>query len=272
MISVALRVHLYVLMAAYAVIGAILFFAPTWGATHFAWNISPFIAMTIGGWCLGNAWLALITARRARWPLVLCPMLYLSLFGLFEAGVLIAFRDRVLVASPLAWLYLLTIAATALLAVAALADAWHQRSSLLTPVGPPTGAVTLAFTMAFILFVGFLGFYGLWAVPGMRGLNASIFPEQMTPFSLRAFGAFYLALALAVVPLIWARGRANVVTHGYAAYGLVVLITVAAFVFIGQFDLAARPTQAIYLGVYLLVGLVVGIYLLRYGTGADRAA
>ena len=113
MISTALRVHLYVLMAGYALIGTILFFAPTWGATHFAWKISPFIAMTIGGWCLGNAWLALTIARRARWPLVLCPLLYLSLFGLFETAVLITFRERLLVATPLAWLYLTTIAATA---------------------------------------------------------------------------------------------------------------------------------------------------------------
>jgi hypothetical protein len=138
-------------------------------------------------------------------------------------------------------------------------------------LGPRTGAVTIGFATAFILLVGFLGLYGLTAVPGMRGLNAGIFPELLTPFSLRAFGAFYLALALAVVPLLWVRGRDNLLTHGFAAYGLIVFITAAAFINIGAFDFAARPTQSIYIGIYLLVGGVVGVYLLRFGTGTARA-
>jgi hypothetical protein len=137
--------------------------------------------------------------------------------------------------------------------------------------GAPTGAATAGFTLAFILLVGFLGCYGLLAVEGMRGLNAGVFPEQLSPFSLRAFGSFYLALALAVIPLLWSRGRDNVLTHGFCAYGLILFITAAALVFIDRFDFAARPTQAIYIGIYLLVGTVVGVYLLRYGTGAEKA-
>jgi hypothetical protein len=268
--SAALRTHLYLLAASYAVTGGIMFLAPAWAAANFAWKVSPFVTMTIGAWCLGNSWLALTAARRASWPTVFCPILYLALFGIFETGVLVAFRERVLVASPVAWLYLATIAATALLAVTAFADGWLRRP-VLAAVGAPLGPAAFAFTIAFILSVGFLGLYGLLAVEGMRGLNASIFPEQISMLSLRAFGAFYLALALAVVPLLWARGRANVLTHSYAAYALVVLITAAAIVFIGQFDFAGRPTQAIYLGIYLLVGTVNGFYLMRYGTGAEKA-
>jgi hypothetical protein len=40
--------------------------------------------------------------------------------------------------------------------------------------------------------------------------------------------------------------------------------------FIGRFDFAHRPTQFIYIGIYVLVGAVVGVYLLRYGTGRDQ--
>src|SRR5262245_28857598 len=179
--------------------------------------------MIIGGWCLGTAWLALVIARRAVWPAVLCPVIYLALFGLLETGVLVAFRDRLLLASALAWIYVASLAGTCLFAIAALLEGWRKRP-VVVAVGRPTGAATLAFVVFFILFVGFLGLYGLLAVSGMRGLNAGIFPEVLTMFTLRAFGAFYLALALCVIPLLWARGQSNLLTHGYAAYGLLVLI------------------------------------------------
>jgi len=269
MISPGLRAFLYLLVAGYALTGAILFVAPAWAAENFAWRISPFVAMTLGGWCLGNAWLAFAVARREIWPAVLPSILYLSLFGIFETAVIAAFRERVLLGSPLAWLYLATIAATAVFSVAALVDGW-RRGPVLGTMGTWMGKVSFALTLGFILLVGFLGLYGLLALEGMRGLNASIFPEVISPFSLRAFGAFYLALAIAVIPILWTRGVGNILNHGYAAYGLLVFITAAAVVYIGQFDFAARPTQAIYVGIYVLVGTVVGIYLLRYGTGAAQ--
>jgi hypothetical protein len=268
MISPALTAFLYLLTVGYAVTGAILYVAPAWASANFAWRISPFVAMTLGGWCLGNAWLAFTIARRGNWPAVLSPLLYLALFGVFEAAVIVAFRERVLLTSPLAWIYLVTIAATALFAVAALVDGWRRRPVVAT-VGARTGAVSFALTLAFIAAVGFLGLYGLLAVEGMRGLNAGIFPEVITPLSLRAFGSFYLALAMAVIPILWTRGLGNILNHGYTSYGLLVFITVAAIVYIGQFDFVARPTQAIYIGIYVLVGAVIGIYLLRYGSGAE---
>jgi hypothetical protein len=242
MISSALRMWLYMLAAGYAAMGAILFVAPNWAAKNFAWNISPFVAMTIGGWCLGTAWACGVIARRGNWAAMLCPILYLALFGVFETAVVIAFKDRLLTGNPLTWLYCATLAGTVLFAFAAVFEAMHRRPVLLT-VGPPLNGTAIGITVAFILLVGFLGLYGLMAVPGMRGLNASIFPEQLSPFSLRAFGAFYFALALAVIPLLWTRGIGNLVSHGFALYGLLIFITVAAFVFIDRFDFVGRPTQ-----------------------------
>ncbi len=269
MISPLLRGVLLSLALLYAVLGAALFVAPVWASEHFAWKISPFVAMTIGGWCLGTAVTAFIIARRQNWPAMLPPILYLGLFGLFESIVVIAFRDRLLTGTPLAWLYLLSVAATALFAVLALAEAMRQKH-ILTRLGSPLGPVGFGFALIFILGVGFLGLYGILAVPGMRGLNASIFPEVLSPFSLRAFGSFYFALALAVIPILLSRGVGNVVNHGFAMYSLLVTITAAALAYIHVFDFANRPTQAIYIGIYLLVGLVVGAYLWRYGTGASR--
>jgi hypothetical protein len=264
-ISPGLRAGLYLVGAAYTVTGGVLFFAPTWASNHFAWRVSPLIAMTIGGWCLGTGWLCFVAGRRAHWPMIVSPLVYLAAFGILETGVLAAFRDRVLLASPLAWIYVAALLITCLLAIAATVEAWRRRP-VLTEVGRRFGGITLILTVIFILFVGFLGGYGLLALENMPGLNGGIFPERMTMFSLRAFGAFYLAVAIGAVPLLRVRGRGNVLTYGFAAYGLIVFITMAALVFIGHFDFVTRPMQAIYPGVYLLVGTVIGIYLLRYGT------
>src|SRR5215204_6606568 len=136
-----------------------------WASGNFAWRISPFLAMTLGGWCLGNAWLAFVVARRGTWPAILPSILYLSLFGLFETAVIAAFRERVLLGSPPAWLYLATIAATAVFAVAALVDGW-RRGPVLGTLGTRMGKISFALTLGFILLVGFLGLYGLLAVEG----------------------------------------------------------------------------------------------------------
>jgi hypothetical protein len=269
MFSPALRMASYVLAGFYAGLGAILFAAPTLVSGNFAWRVSPMVTMTIGGWCLGNAWGAFVCARRANWAAMTGTALYLGLFGLMQSGVVLAFRDRLLLANPLTWLYLATLALSWGFAAIALADWWRQPRAP-EPQGRRPVLLERVYLVLFILFVGFLGIYGLTAAEGMRGLNAAIFPEQLTPLSLRAFGVFYLALALSTVPLLFARGVAPGLNHAYAFMGLIVFITIAALVFIRQFDFAARLTQLIYLGVYLIVGLINGAYLLRLGTGRDH--
>ena len=160
-----------------------------------------------------------------------------------------------------------TILATAVTALFFAVEYSRQRA-VIAPLGEPTRWIDNLLVIVFILFVAFLGFYGLTAVEGSRGLNATIFPEPMSMFTLRAFGSFYLAISIAAIPLLFARGRKNVLSHGYALYGLLVFITIATAVFIGHFDFAGRPTQLIYPGVYVTVAIVVGFYLLRYGTGS----
>ena len=79
MISLKLRLILVLLAIGYGVIGAMMFVIPVWAAENFTWRVSPFAAMTIGGWCLGNAWAAAIVAQRRDWPVMLCPIIYLCL-------------------------------------------------------------------------------------------------------------------------------------------------------------------------------------------------
>jgi hypothetical protein len=265
MLSPSSRALLSATALLYAILGAILFVAPSWAAANFAWTVSPMVAMTIGGWCLGNACSAWVSLRRDP-AAAFCPTLYLVLFGPLQAAVLIGFRALLLLDRPLAWLYLAALAVNVAFAGTVARDWWRNRP-VVRRVGAPFGATEICLTIVFILLVGFLGLYGLAATAGMRGLNAAIFPEPMSAFTLRSFGAFYLALALAVVPLLIARGRGNLLTHGFAQYGLIVFITLAGLAFIDRFDFDGRPTQIAYLGIYCLVGAVVGFYLWRYGTG-----
>src|SRR5919108_5275128 len=86
----------------YLLLGTVLFLAPNWSAGNFPWNVSPFVVMTIGGWCLGNAVFAWQSARLWDWRLTYPSLLYLWLFGLLEAAVLFTFRDKVHLGSVVA--------------------------------------------------------------------------------------------------------------------------------------------------------------------------
>jgi hypothetical protein len=247
----------------YALLGVILFVAPEWASANFAWNVSPLVAMTIGGWCLGNAWAAFVVARRWQLMLTLSGLVYLGLFGILETGVAIAFADKLKLGHWLGWLYVVTLAVNLVAALLWLAD-WLTRRSGLERSASRLGLLGIVTGAIFIVVVGFLGLYGLLAPEGSRGLGGTIFPQVISMFTLRAFGAFYLAVALAPIVLLIVRSPAMMLSHTLLSWGLILFITIAALVFIGEFDFANRPRQWVYLGAYLLVGFVTAIYLLRH--------
>lgn len=259
----------YLLAILYAVLGVLLYFLPESLAPVFAWKVTSFMTMTLGGWCLGNAWLAWITARRWQWNFVFSALLYLWLFGVGELLVLIDFRDRLVLAHPVAWLYVITLVVNAFAAVVGLID-WLRLRPSLTYSGPQINRAQYAATLGFVLFVGFLGLYGLTAQPGAVGTNGGIFPEVMSPFTLRSFGMFYLTLALAVAPFLWNKSRNAILHHSIASYGLIVFITLAAFLYIGLFDFAARPGGLLYFMAYLAVGIPLLFIFRKLGTGVPE--
>jgi hypothetical protein len=271
MLSNTLRWLTYLNAILYAVLGLLLFFLPEQLAPVFAWKVTPFMTMTIGGWCLGNAWLAGVAARRWQWSLVYTALLYLWLFGVGELLVLYTFRERLVLAHPIAWLYLGTLVLNVVTAVVGLVEWMRIRSADVgTRSVRPTQTMHRILALLFVLFVGFLGIYGTTMQIGAPGTNGGIFPEIMSLFTLRSFGVFYLSLAAGVVPLIRERNLDTFLTHGLASYGLVVFITIAAFVYLRLFDFAARPGGLAYFAAYLVVGIALLFVFRKSGTGSGR--
>ena len=269
MLTNSSRLLTYLTALLYAVLGVILFLLPVQMSSVFAWKVSAFMTMTIGGWCLGNAWLAFLAARRWRWDLVYSALCYLALFAVCEAGVVLTFREKLQLGHPVAWLYLAALGVN-LLTVLVAAVEWLRLRPALAADGPPAPGFLRWLLVIFIVFVGFLGYYGLSAQVGDFGTNGGIFPEQMSLFTLRSFGAFYFSLAFGVVPLLWAKSARSYLSHGFLSSGFLLFVTLAALAFLGVFDFRVHPSQTIYIGVYLLVGAVVGFLLWKYGTGVEK--
>ncbi len=257
--------------ALFLTVGLPLFVAPARMAPIFPWRVTPFVAMTIGAWCLGNAWLAGISALRRDWRLVYSACLYLWVFGWIELGVLVAFRDKLVLSGPIAWGYLAALVASAAAGVVGLVD-WVRRRPQRAPVGPAISKIQRGTVAAFVLFVGFLAVYGMIAQPGAVGTNGGIFPEEMSAFTLHSFAAFYLSQALAVIPFLIEPSLPPLLHHSYASYGLILTITLAAFANLAAFDFVHRPGGLIYIGAYLAVGIPVGLALVQLGTGMRIAS
>ncbi len=253
----------FLLAGLYAALGLWLYLAPETLSNAFAWKVSPFQAMTIGGWCLGNAWFAFLCARRWHWPQVHPSLLYLWLFGVLQTLVLVAFRARLLLEAPAAWLYLVVLALNLLLALWGVGWWWRTRPAL-PAEGQLTFPLVRQLALVFAVFVGFLGLYGLFAPLGSLGTNGGIFPEVMGAFTLRAFGAFYLALAVSAVPVWRAAGMRPLLFHALAGLGLIVTVSIPFIAYWNLFDFARQPGQWAYVLVYAIVGAVLAAVLVRH--------
>jgi hypothetical protein len=269
MLSSASRMLTYLTAILYAILGLLLFFLPEQLAPVFAWKVTPFMTMTIGGWCLGNAWLAFTSARRWDWRLVYAALYYLWAFGVLELVVLFVFRANLSLAHPIAWLYLITLCVNVLTAIVGLIDIFRIRPRR-ESFGPPARPLHHGMETALVIFVALLGLYGITARIGDVGTNGGIFPEIMSLFTLRSFAVFYLSLALGALPLIRERNLATLLHHAYASYALIIFITLAIVFYLEVFDFANQPGQLLYPGAYLAAGIPTLIILLREGTGPLR--
>jgi len=266
MLSNTSRLLTYSLAFLYVILGFFLFFMPEQLAPVFAWKVTAFMTMTMGGWCIGNAWLAYVTARRWDWKLIYPAAIYLWMFGLSEMLVLIVFRAKLALVHPIAWLYFITLCVNVVTALVGMSDKFRLKPAI-SSFGPETKPIHRIMALGFVFIVGVLAVYGLFAKVGDVGTNGGIFPEVMSPFTLRAFAVFYLSLTFGAIPLIKERSLSVLLNHAFAAYGLVIFITASIFVYINIFDIANKPGQLIYIGAYFLVGIPIFIVFLKSGTG-----
>jgi hypothetical protein len=255
-ISNTTRLELFLLTILFGLLGLVLFLGPGWSAENFPWSISPMVAMTMAGWCLGNAFIAGHTALKKQLSLVYPGLLYLFLFGVFEALVLLLFRGRLVLDAPLTWPYILSLVVSILAGGWGLIE-WRRQDADKAREDPPAGGVVRGLALLFVVFVAILALIGVWAPAGSFATEGTIFPEPLTLFTLRAFAAFYASLSLSAVPLIWARSLKPVVFQSWNGLALIVPITLAALVNLDRFDFAARPGGLLYLGAYLIAAAVI---------------
>ena len=269
MLSNISRLLTYTCAVLYGVLGFIMYIMPAQIAPVFAWKVTEFMTITIGGWCLGNAWLAYMTARRWQWNLVYTTLIYLWLFGIGELIVLYLFRDKLVLLHPIAWLYLITLIVNVITAIIGVIDYVRIRPSN-SLNGPAITKLQNTATVVFVVFVGFLGLYGMIAQIGDVGTNGGIFPEVMSLFTLRSFGVFYFAIALSILPYFWEKSLNAILHHSIASYGLIAFITVAAFMYIRLFNFVEHPGGLLYFAAYLVVGIPLIFIFRKYGTGLGK--
>ena len=249
-LSVTSRWLTRVIAVAYLLLGLTMFAVPGWSAHHFPWKVSPFVAMTIGSYLLGSAWMAGIVQHTWTFARVYALLFYLWLFGVLETMVVIIHRDKLVTGAALTVPYLIALGLTVVAALAGLAD-WRRRRPPLQGGGASMPGWVRALQVIFVVAVAFIAAVVLY---GPRpALNARYFPQPLTSFTLDALGVFYLSLSSSVLFMIGQRGMATLVTYLRGAIGLVMIIVIATLLNIGIFHFGAHPRHIVYLATYLVV-------------------
>ncbi|MEP7378621.1 MAG: hypothetical protein ABI725_03565 [Chloroflexota bacterium] len=231
-----------------------LFVLPEYGAENFAWNVSPFLAMTIGGWSLGLGVMALDAAR--GWASnglsrVYASVLAVWLFAVLQLAVVFGFSGVLHTDHLLTYPYLLALLLGTLSAVLGAPVLWRRRKLLATQ-GEGTPLWLRATYAVFAIVTLLLAVAALT----LDVANARVVPEPLSPFSATAFAAFLVALAAGALPLALSQD----IEPGaqYAGAGLFpdILTLAAALSFSNTFDLAAHPGGWLYIGAYVLVAVI----------------
>jgi hypothetical protein len=241
-----------------AAVGAVLFLAPGWAAPRFAWTVTELIVMSIGAWFVGNAIWGWRILRDWRWAVVGPGLVYLWCFGLLECAVVLAYRDKLVLDSVVAWLYLTVIALVAVAGVVGLVDVVRLRPERDLP-GRPFPTYLKVLTWAFVLFVSYLFLVAMTRPEAAVG--GDVFPEDMSAFTLRTFGVYFLALVIGALAVLRRRSGDAVLAHIAGGLGITVPILVASLAYIEVFDFSAHPAQWLYIGSYVAV-LVVSVPVL----------
>jgi hypothetical protein len=245
---------------AFFVLGIVLFFGPDLSSSDFAWKVSPFVVMTMGGWCAGVAGMAGLAAYVWRWAEAAAALVFAWTFCVGQLVVLATFSDRVTIHSTIAWAYLGALVLGAVSAVAGVAD-WARRRPTPSAAGRPYPRWMRVLAYAFIVVVGLIALGGFIAGPNGATARGGIFPETLSTFTMRAFAAFFAALVIGTVPVARSRIAETGLLYTLAGECFIVPILAAATWHWSAFDLGKHPGGLLYLGLYVVVGVVAAVVL-----------
>jgi hypothetical protein len=231
-------------------LGLVMCVFPDWSARHFPWKVSSFVAMTLGSYLLGNAWIAGVIQHVWTFARVYSLLCYLWLFGLLETVVVIVHRAKLITGAALTVPYLIVLGVTVAAALVGLAD-WIRLRPSLRSGGRPMPVLVRSMEIAFVVVVGYIAVRVLDGPSPARVVR--YFPQPLSTFTLGALGVFYLSLSLSVLSMITQRGMDNVITYLRATLGLIVVILIATLVYIGIFHFGTHPRRIVYLAAYLVV-------------------
>ena len=247
--------------AAYFGFGAALFLAPTWAADRFPWTITPFVAMTIGGWCLGVTAFCWIGGRHGPLGTMLPVLAFVWLFGLSEIVVVFVDKPAFQADAPLALPYVLSLALTLASGGFGLLEIWHRTRAGEPLHGEGPERVTRGVQVALAGVATALGLLAIVvAFAGTVGpaTSGKVFPEPVTLFTVRAFAALNLSMAIGALVAAIGGSRSASAWLALAAIFLVGPTLIAALANLGAFDLANRPLGAVYvLGYAVLLAAAV---------------
>jgi hypothetical protein len=255
----ARSVHRFTAVA-YLAFGAVLFLAPAWSAERFPWTVSPFVAMTIGGWCIGVTCFSWIGGRRGPIGAVLPVLTFVWVFGLSEVVVLLAERPVVRADAPLAIPYVLSLVLTLASGGIGLLEVVHRAAAGEDVHGDARlglhGGVR-AVLLALAAMLGALAIAAALADIVGPATSGKVFPQAVTLFTVRAFAALNLSMAIGAAVAALRGSRSAGAWLALAALFLLGPTLAAALANLGEFDFANRPLGWLYLGGYAAL-LVAG--------------
>lgn len=254
----------------FLLVGALFFIAPGYAAENFPWNVSPFVAMTIGAWTLGAAGIALDAARTWDVARSYAGLVFVWAFGLLELLVVIAFQGALRTDHWLTWPYLSALGLALAGGVFGLPALYRARGEI-RRAGERIPMWVWFFITSFVVLVGLLA-VSLFLRSGQESRQA-LFPEPLTLFTVRAFAAFFASLVLAAASLYLSRDVAAPIDLARVGLYLLIPITAATLLNLGAFDFSARPTGLIYIGAYVLTTVLAlfSVWWYRSRTNATSA-
>jgi hypothetical protein len=206
--------------------------------------------MTIGGWCLGNAYFAWKTARVWRWGAVYPNFVYLWSFGILQTFVLVLFRDKVLVSGFAAWIYFVALGANLLCAALGIIE-WYRRRPKIKPEGKTVANWVRIIVISDITFAILVTI--LMLLHPQPIINGDIMPEKTTLFTIYAFAMFYLSLSLAGLAAVKSKTSAPIYYLGQGAIAFMIPTTTAAILFFAKVNFREEVGAFLYIFIYILI-------------------